>query len=548
MLAVGSYSYSQNIAVNTTGTAAAAANMLEVTQPAGAPSDYVGIFARNLSAATNAYAIWAEATGATNKYAIVVPPGGGNVGIGTTTPTYSKLFVLQSTSNAATDNFGIQVEAYQNAVSGNTLRGLSILANFNAAGTLQGVNGLNSTITVNAGSTVNYCKAISPWAVVAGTVGDLRMVDISGPLMGGAGIISNLWGIYVGAPGAGGTITNKYALVTEANAGNVGIGTTDPLAKLEVASDGTAFTYPTMGQGRGSLHISPVAGTNDNTTSLTFGANNAGAPWNSGAGEAGIYVQSSGAYGTKMYFGTTQSYATGSQARMMIDHLGNVGIGTTAPGYKLDVAGTINTSLGGQYGNGCVRFGSHTLNSNSNGWLYIGDESTNVYGGRGIAMGNCYVASAFYYPNGSHGAGKVLVSDATGLASWSSSTPASNLDSRVSSFSETTASAAFVDISVSNFSLTTTGHSVLLFYTCDVECSAAATINFQFTCDGAAIAAGATGVEITVANTAQNVGMIGLKVTPSAGAHTYAVQWKTSAGTARLSNVTASETFIVVEQ
>lgn len=76
----------QNIAINTTGTAAAAANMFEVTQPASAATDYVGIFARNLSTATNAYAIWAEATGATNKYAIVVPSGGGNVGIGTTAP------------------------------------------------------------------------------------------------------------------------------------------------------------------------------------------------------------------------------------------------------------------------------------------------------------------------------------------------------------------------------------------------------------------------------------------------------------------------------
>ncbi len=77
----------QNIAINTTGAAAGAANMFEVIQPAAAPTDYVSIFAKNLSGGTNAYAIWAEATGATTgKYAIVVPSGGGNVGIGTTTP------------------------------------------------------------------------------------------------------------------------------------------------------------------------------------------------------------------------------------------------------------------------------------------------------------------------------------------------------------------------------------------------------------------------------------------------------------------------------
>jgi hypothetical protein len=78
--------FSQNIAVNTTGTAAASTNMFEVTQ-ASTTNNTVGIFASHTGAATNAYAIWAQATGATNKYAIVVPSSGGSVGIGTTTPS-----------------------------------------------------------------------------------------------------------------------------------------------------------------------------------------------------------------------------------------------------------------------------------------------------------------------------------------------------------------------------------------------------------------------------------------------------------------------------
>ena len=52
----------QNIAINTTGTTAAVANMFEVIQPATAPTHYVSIFAKNLSTGTNAYAIWAEVT------------------------------------------------------------------------------------------------------------------------------------------------------------------------------------------------------------------------------------------------------------------------------------------------------------------------------------------------------------------------------------------------------------------------------------------------------------------------------------------------------
>src|SRR5690606_15208762 len=49
-------------------------------------------------------------------------------------------------------------------------------------------------------------------------------------------------------------------------------------------------------------------------------------------------------YGTKMYFGTTDAYATGSQTRMTIDHTGKVGIGTTAPTEALSVNGAITSA------------------------------------------------------------------------------------------------------------------------------------------------------------------------------------------------------------
>lgn len=48
--------------------------------------------------------------------------------------------------------------------------------------------------------------------------------------------------------------------------------------------------------------------------------------WSGTNAQAGIYVQSSGAYGTKMYFGTTDSFATGSKTSMSIDHVGNVNL------------------------------------------------------------------------------------------------------------------------------------------------------------------------------------------------------------------------------
>jgi hypothetical protein len=90
----------QNIAVNTTGTAAASTNMFEVTQTSTA-ANMVAIYAIHSGAASGTgYGLYSTKTGAsttniggyfnasggTNNYAIIVPSGGGSVGIGTTTP------------------------------------------------------------------------------------------------------------------------------------------------------------------------------------------------------------------------------------------------------------------------------------------------------------------------------------------------------------------------------------------------------------------------------------------------------------------------------
>ena len=55
---------------------------------------------------------------------------------------------------------------------------------------------------------------------------------------------------------------------------------------------------------------------------------------------AGIYYQSSSSYGSRLIFGTTNSYSNGAYARMIILQNGRVGIGTLEPSTMLDVDGT----------------------------------------------------------------------------------------------------------------------------------------------------------------------------------------------------------------
>jgi hypothetical protein len=62
--------------------------------------------------------------------------------------------------------------------------------------------------------------------------------------------------------------------------------------------------------------------------------------------KAGIYLLETGT-GTRMYFGTSSDYATGiNNDAVVINEYGNVGIGSTAPNTKLEVAGEVLVSGG----------------------------------------------------------------------------------------------------------------------------------------------------------------------------------------------------------
>ena len=118
--------------------------------------------------------------------------------------------------------------------------------------------------------------------------------------------------------------TNNLSHVFIKPSGNVGIGTTAPNEKLDVAgkvyieSQGVNWSETTPGLVRGALHFDPVGDGADNTgNAITFGASDYTSGENA---QAGIYTRSDGAYGTKMYFATTDSYNIGSKTAMIINH------------------------------------------------------------------------------------------------------------------------------------------------------------------------------------------------------------------------------------
>ena len=120
----------------------------------------------------------------------------------------------------------------------------------------------------------------------------------------------------------------------------------------------------TPGGTTGSLHLDPGSNTDHFGSAITFGASDSSNGTNS---NAGIYTRSDGSYGTKMYFATTDSYATGSKTRMMIDYNGNVGVNTSNPLSKFVVSEGTD-----QHG---IELAPGTLS-----YIQAYDRATNTYG------------------------------------------------------------------------------------------------------------------------------------------------------------------------
>jgi hypothetical protein len=129
------------------------------------------------------------------------------------------------------------------------------------------------------------------------------------------------------------------------NDGNVGIGTTSPVGKMQIQYDQSAL--PT-GQNTGSLDGTLILTNNHVNTAGSYGANiKFASRWSSGDittqrdplefGAIAGYGGYNGGFGGGLTFWTHPNSNDPMEERMRITDDGNIGIGTTSPGAKLHI-------------------------------------------------------------------------------------------------------------------------------------------------------------------------------------------------------------------
>lgn len=300
-------------------------------------------------------------------------PGGGNVGIGDSTPAS-----LLTVGNG--DLFQVNSSGAIAAATGITSSGTITFSGLSTAGLVTNTSGgvLGTTTTLGA----SYITADS-----------LDFTEFKDALTLDASTDISVTGTNVFSLTNSGTgnsfVVNDQAgdttpFVIDAS-GNVGIGTVSPSYKFQVIGasniSSPAFNTSTMTQGilNGSMQLRLTGTSNANVAGQFYSGISFGEDANSTTAIASYDDGGSQASGLAIFTGSGNTILEA----LRITSAGNVGIGTTTPGYQLDITGSakadtlkVNQSGGFQAVTGSWP-GSPA--GDNLGWFAIGWADSNVY-------------------------------------------------------------------------------------------------------------------------------------------------------------------------
>jgi len=227
---------------------------------------------------------------------IIMATGGGNVGIGTTSPTAKLQVGTQMYGSAPDANY---------FVVGNE--------NFTGPGPVGGISGY--PVTANKSQvTASLFDVIGGWERINASHALLRVSAYD--------------------------VVNSTPALTVLNNGNVGMGTNSPASRLQLGNLSSTQTSVPETLSLGGTY-SNSAGANVKLRVYEDGGGGAIGGMSVSSGQMEVNTWSAGKIA--FYRGTTQS--------AIIDANGNVGIGTSSPGVKLDVIGGVRSfSSAGNYG------------------------------------------------------------------------------------------------------------------------------------------------------------------------------------------------------